>query len=102
VIAVTEQRDAILDNGVDDNTAAGIFRDLVHRLDDAAHTIRHDGLTFWLSVCGAVSVPTDRPDPNWAWCSTCWPSLWPADDQDCGAREEQAMRANASTGGRWS
>lgn len=72
----------MLDNGVDHDTAAGIFRDLIHRLDDDTRTIRHDGLTFWVAACGAVSVPTDRPHPNWAWCDRCWPGLWPVDDQD--------------------
>ncbi|MEU4449507.1 hypothetical protein AB0K14_40640 [Actinosynnema sp. NPDC050801] len=81
MIAVAEEPDAILYNGVDDDIAAGLFRDLVHRLDDDARTICHEGLTFWMAVCGAVSIPTERPDPNWAWCVQCWPSLWPTDDQ---------------------
>ncbi|MFE9748265.1 hypothetical protein ACFYOT_25445 [Saccharothrix saharensis] len=80
--AVAEEVDAILDNGIDDDTAAGIFRNLIHRLDDEARTLRHEGLTFWVAVCGAVSVPTDRPCHDWAWCGRCWPSLWPNDDQD--------------------
>lgn len=79
---VAEETDAVLDNGVDDDTAAGIFRDLIHRLDDDARTVRHDGLTFWVADCGAVVVPTDRPEPSWEWCARCWPSLWPAVDQD--------------------
>ncbi|ROP37279.1 hypothetical protein [Saccharothrix texasensis] len=80
--AVAEETDAVTDDGADHDTAAGIFRHLIHRLDDDTRTVSHDGLTFWVAVCGAVSVPTDRPDPGWPWCSLCWPSLWPADDPE--------------------
>lgn len=52
--------------------AAGVFRQMVHRVRPDARTIRFDGLTYSVADCGAVAVPTDEPRTDWPMCRQCW------------------------------
>ncbi|MBB4963528.1 hypothetical protein [Saccharothrix violaceirubra] len=58
----------------DHTTASGVFQRRIHRLDPDSRTIRHQGLIFHLSACGAVAIATDHSVPEWEWCPTCWPT----------------------------
>jgi hypothetical protein len=54
--------------------APGVFRQLLHAVNDMCWAFELGGREYWVSTCGSVVEPTEADEglPSWPWCSQCW------------------------------